>query len=140
MQNNYIPNIFKEKLSLFFNYFLSLIFMLASICLFLSLLTFDINDNSFLTSSSAQTNNIFGSFGAHFSSFILYTFGLLSYGLVILFLNTSLQLFFKKRSNYFFIKLFIFASSLILIPQTLIYLKIELELIASISEYRHPQN
>ena len=135
MQNNYIPNIFKEKLSLFFNYFLSLIFMLASICLFLSLLTFDINDNSFLTSSSGQTNNIFGSFGAYISSFVLYTFGLLSYGLVILFLITSLQLVFKKRSNYFFIKLFIFSCSLIFIPQTLIYLNIELRLIETISDW-----
>ena len=133
MQNNYIPNIFKEKFSIFFNYFRSLIFLFASIFLFLSLLTFDINDNSFLTSSNGQTNNIFGSFGAHFSSFILYTFGLLSYGLVILFCVISLQLFFRKRSNYFFIKLFIFSISLILIPQILIYLKIELKFIETIS-------
>ena len=109
--------------------------MFATIFLFLSLITFDINDNSFLTSSNGQTNNIFGSFGAHFSSFILYTFGLLGYGLVILFLIISLQLFFKKRSNYFFIRLFIFSCSLILIPQTLIYLKIELQLIETISDW-----
>ena len=119
MQNNYIPDIFKDKLSLFFSYFCSFFFMLASIFVLLSLLTFDINDNSFLTSSSGQTNNIFGYFGAYFSSFILYTFGLLGYGLVVLFLIISLQFFYKKSSNYFFIKLFVFSLSLILIPQLL---------------------
>ena len=135
MQNNYIPDIFKDKLSLFFNYFRSFFFMLVSIFVFLSLLTFDINDNSFLTSSSGQTNNIFGFFGAYFSSFILYTFGLLGYGLVILFLIISLQFFYKKSSNYFFIKLFVFSLSLILIPQLLFYLRIELDLINPISEW-----
>ena len=109
--------------------------MLVSIFVFLSLLTFDINDNSFLTSSSGQTNNIFGFFGAYFSSFVLYTFGLLGYGLVILFLIISLQFFYKKSSNYFFIKLFVFSLSLILIPQLLFYLRIELDLINPISEW-----
>ena len=135
MLNNYIPNIFKDKLSLFFNYFCSFFFILVSIFAFLSLLTFDINDNSFLTSSSGQTNNIFGFFGAYFSSFILYTFGLFGYGLVIFFLTISLQFFFRKSSNYFFIKLFIFSFSLILIPQLLFYFKIELNLIDPISEW-----
>ncbi len=135
MQNNYIPDIFKDKLSSFFNYFRSFFFMLVSIFVFLSLLTFDINDNSFLTSSSGQTNNIFGFFGAYFSSFVLYTFGLLGYGLVILFLIISLQFFYKKSSNYFFIKLFVFSLSLILIPQLLFYLRIELDLINPISEW-----
>ena len=131
MQNNYIPEIFKEKLSLFFGYFRSLIFMAASIFLFFSLLTFDINDNSFLTSSNGQTNNTFGSLGAYISSFVLYAFGLLGYGLVLLFSIISLQLFYKKSSNFFFIKLFIFSLSLILIPQIFIYLKIEFKLIDS---------
>ena len=135
MQNNYIPNIFKEKLSLFFNYFRSLIFMLASMFLLFSLLTFDIDDNSFLTSSSGQTDNIFGSFGAHISSFILYTFGLLSYGLVLFLLIISLQIFFLKYSSYFFIKLFIFSLSLVLIPQTLIYINIEVDIIDPISTW-----
>ena len=135
MQNNYIPEIFKEKLSLFFGYFRSLIFMAASIFLFFSLLTFVINDNSFLTSSNGQTNNIFGSLGAYISSFVLYAFGLLGYGLVLLFSIISLQLFYKKSSNFFFIKLFIFSLSLILIPQIFIYLKIEFKLIDSIFDW-----
>ena len=33
--------------------------MLISLFFVISLLTFDINDNSFLTNSSGQTNNIF---------------------------------------------------------------------------------
>ena len=60
MQNNYIPKIFKDKLSIFFNYLLSFFFIIVAIFIFLSLLTFDINDSSFLTSSSEQTKNILG--------------------------------------------------------------------------------
>ena len=135
MQNNYIPDILKDKLSLFFNYFLSLLFILVSILLFLSLFSFDINDNSFLTSSSEQTNNILGTLGSFLSSFILYTFGLCGYGLVILFFSISLQVFFKKPSNYFFIRLFVFSISLIFIPQTIIYLKIKLNFIGPISDW-----
>ena len=135
MQNNYIPKIFKDKLSLFFNYLRSFFFIIIAIFVFLSLITFDINDNSFLTSSSEQTKNILGFFGAYLSSFILYTFGLLSYGLVILFFVISLQLFFKKSSKYFFIRLFVFCFSLVLIPQTIIYLNIELDFIEPISEW-----
>ena len=103
MQNTYIPDILKDKLSLFFNYFRSLLFILVSIFLFLALFSFDINDNSFLTSSSEQTNNILGSLGSYLSSFILYTFGLFGYGLVILFFSISLQLFFKKKYRECFI-------------------------------------
>ena len=135
MQNTYIPDILKDKLSLFFNYFRSLLFIIFSILLFLSLFSFDINDDSFLTSSSEQTNNILGSLGSYLSSFILYTFGIFSYGLVVLFFSISLQLFFKKSSNYFFIRLFIFSLSLILIPQTIIYLKIKLNFIGPISDW-----
>ena len=65
MQNTYIPDILKDKLSLFFNYFRSLLFILVSIFLFLALFSFDINDNSFLTNSSEQTNNILGSLGSY---------------------------------------------------------------------------
>ena len=135
MQNTYIPNILKDKLSLFFNYFRSFLFMIFALFLFLSLIFFDIDDNSFLTSSSGQTNNILGSLGSYISSFTLYTFGLFSYGIVLLFFSISLHLFFKKHSNYFFIRLFIFSLSLILIPQTIINLKIKLNLIESISDW-----
>ena len=52
-----IFKIFKDKLSIFFNYLRSF-FIVVAIFVFLSLLTFDINDNSFLTSSSEQTKNL----------------------------------------------------------------------------------
>ena len=52
-----------------------------------------------------------------------------------MFFSISLQLFFKRPSNYFFIKLFIFSISLIFIPQTIIYLKIKLNFIGSISDW-----
>ena len=109
--------------------------MLAALFLILALFTFDINDNSFLTSSSEQTNNIFGHFGSYISSFIYYTFGLFGYGIALLFISISLQFFFQKHSKYFFIKLFIFSISLILIPQTFIYLNLKINLIEPISDW-----
>jgi S-DNA-T family DNA segregation ATPase FtsK/SpoIIIE len=135
MQNTYIPNIFKDKLLLFFNYFRSLLFMLIAVFLILALFTFDINDNSFLTSSSGQTNNIFGNFGSYISSFIYYAFGLFGYGIALLFISVSLQFFFEKHSNYFFIKLFIFSISLILIPQIIIYLNLKINLIEPLFDW-----
>ena len=79
MNNTYIPNILKDKLSLFFKYLYGLIHLLISIFLLAVLLSFDINDDSFLTKSSQSISNWGGELGSYISSFILYTFGLLGY-------------------------------------------------------------
>ena len=75
MNNNYIPNILKDKLSLFFGYFYGGFHFFIFIFLTISLLSFDINDNSFLTKSSQPISNLGGEIGSYVSSFIFYTFG-----------------------------------------------------------------
>ena len=90
MSNTYIPTIFKDKISLFFNYFISFIFALLAVFIALSLITFSIRDNSFLTSSDQLSTNFFGDIGSYVASFILYTFGIMGYSLVLV-LELQLQ-------------------------------------------------
>ena len=79
MRSNYIPEILKEKLSSAYRYSYALLLLLVSIFSALALYTFDINDNSFLTSTSNISGNLFGTLGSYFASFIFYTFGILGY-------------------------------------------------------------
>ena len=79
MNNKYIPEIFKEKISIFINFLYGAFLLFISIFMLASIVSFDIADNSFLTSSNSATKNILGPVGSHISSFILYTFGLMGY-------------------------------------------------------------
>ena len=117
MKNNYIPEILKEKVSLFFNYLYGFLLLLVSILSALALFSFDINENSFLTSSNKISENLVGNFGSYFASFVFYTFGVLGYMLIIFFLIYSILVFLKKDPNYIFIRMLVFFASLILIPQ-----------------------
>ena len=101
MNNNYIPQIFKEKINQTINILISLFFVLFSIALILSIWTFNIEDNSFLTSTSSQTTNLLGSIGSYVASFLLYAFGFLSYLVAIFFLVCGIQIFFGKNFKYF---------------------------------------
>ena len=121
MKNSYIPEVFKAKikksikfLNELFNLFLSIFFGIA-------LITFNINDNSFIASTSSSTLNFFGALGSYSSSFIFYTFGMMGYGLVLFFFVISILNFTHQKFNYFFIRLLGHFISLILIPQSLIY-------------------
>ena len=84
MKSNYIPQIFKEKFSLFANYFYGVFLLLVSILSALALFSFDINDNSLLTSTNSVSGNLLGTIGSYLASFIFYTFGVMGY-LIILF-------------------------------------------------------
>lgn len=86
MNNSFIPTIFKEKLLKVTQWAQGLIFLLLSVSLFLSLYTFNINDNSFLTSSNEITNNFLGLIGSYVASFLIYSFGLMSYSIVFFFI------------------------------------------------------
>ena len=86
MNNTYIPLFVKDKFASFINYFLAIIYLGVALFLGLSMITFSINDNSFLTATSKISSNIFGDLGSYFASFIYYSFGLMGYGLVIFFL------------------------------------------------------
>ena len=121
MNNNFIPQIFKEKINQTINILVSLFFVLFSIALILSIWTFNIEDNSFLTSTSSQTTNLLGSIGSYVASFLIYAFGFLSYLVAIFFLVCGVQIFFGKHFKYFFIRLFGFCLCLVLIPQTFMF-------------------
>ena len=132
MKNNYIPDIFKEKIAQSFRYLYAIFFLVIAIFSSLALLTFDINDNSFLTNTSNVTQNLLGNIGSYFASFIFYTFGVLGYLVIIFFLTSSILIIFKKMPKYIFIRLLLFFISLIIIPQTFIYYEIDFKFIESI--------
>ena len=117
MKNSYIPEIFKEKMYVSVRYLYSFSLFSISILSLLALVTFNINDNSFLTSTSYKTQNLLGDFGSYYASFIFYTFGILGYLVVLFFLIYSLLILFNKSAKYIFIRLLLFFISLILIPQ-----------------------
>ena len=125
MNNNYVPDIWKEKILKSVRLILSLIFFGLGVVLFLSLISFDINDNSFLSTSNAPNNNFLGNFGSFLASFIFYTFGLTGY-LLVIFLFLYAYTCYQKSYNFFFIRLLFFLVSLTLLPQLLYFYDISL--------------
>jgi S-DNA-T family DNA segregation ATPase FtsK/SpoIIIE len=92
------------------------------------LLSFNINDNSFLTSSSEPTHNILGPIGSYIASFLFYTFGFMAYGIILFFFTFTLKIFFNQRLNLLFLRLLFFFISLILLPLSLLEEAIEFKL------------
>ena len=121
MNNSFIPEVFKDKLANIINWFKGSLFFLLSLAIFLSVFTFNINDDSFLTKSSAATSNVTGTVGSYLASFLIYSFGLMSYLIVIFFLICSVAIFRKKEFEFFFIRLLFLLISLVLIPQVFLY-------------------
>ena len=135
MKNNYIPLFIKDKFTSFINYFLAFSYLIIAIFMGLSMFTFSINDNSFLTNTSQMSSNIFGNIGSYLASFIYYSFGLIGYGVMIFFISFSILTFMKKKPSYFFIRLLIFLIGLVFIPQTLFYFDIRFTLIEQIDTW-----
>ena len=127
LKNSYIPEVFKDKISKSIKILYGLFLLFLGIYFGIALITFNINDNSFITSTSASSVNFFGTIGSYSSSFIFYTFGIMGYGLVLFFFILSILNFTYRRTNYFFIRLLGYSISLILIPQSLIYWNIVFE-------------
>jgi S-DNA-T family DNA segregation ATPase FtsK/SpoIIIE len=121
MNNSFIPLVFKDKLVDIIIWFKGSLFFLLSLVIFLSLFTFNIKDNSFLTTSSGATSNVIGTVGSHLASFLIYSFGILSYLIVIFFFICSITTFRKKQFQLFFIRLLFLLISLVLIPQVFLY-------------------
>ena len=121
MDNSFIPVVFKEKLVNIINWFKGSLFFLISLVIFLSVFTFNINDDSFLTKSSGVTTNLIGMAGSYLASFLIYSFGLMSYLIIFFFLICALATFQKKEFEFFFIRLFFLLISIVLIPQVLLY-------------------
>ncbi len=135
MNNNYIPEIFKEKIYQTFRYIYSFSLFLISALSLVALLTFDINDNSFLTNTSYKSQNFLGDFGSYYASFIFYTFGVLGYLVILFFFIYSLLVLFNKSPQYIFIRLLLFFISLVLIPQSLLLFDINFLFIDSIETW-----
>ena len=135
MKNNFIPEILKEKIYLSLKYLYALSLLFLSCLSLLALVTFDINDNSLLTSSSYVTQNLLGSFGSYYASFIFYTFGVLGYLVSLFFLIYFLLILFNRNPKYIFIRLLLFFLSLILIPQSFFHFEINFLFIESISTW-----
>ncbi len=135
MNNNYIPQILKEKILSYLKYFVVFFYFSFGLLTILSLITFDINDNSFLTKTNIASSNIFGDYGSYYASFILYTFGILSYLLAIFFFIFSILTLFDKRPKYIFIRLIFFFISLIIMPQILIYYLNDLNILDGVSSW-----
>ena len=135
MKNNYIPTILKEKISKMISISYGLGLLIVFIMSLLALLTFSINDNSFLTSTSYPSQNLLGNLGSYYASFLFYTFGILAYLVTLFFLVFSILVLLKKNPHYLFIRLLLFFISLILIPQILIELKIEFLFIESLETW-----
>ena len=121
MNNSFIPAVFKDKLANIVNWFKGSFFFLLSFAIFLSIFTFNINDDSFLTKSSGTTSNVIGTVGSYLASFLIYSFGIMSYLIVIFFLTLSIATFRKKEFKFFFIRLLFLLISLVLIPQIFLY-------------------
>ena len=135
MNNSYIPTILKDKINFFINSLISILLIFAAIFLFLSLFSFNINDDSFLTKTSQASSNIFGDVGSYIASFIFYTFGIMGYALVFFFCNFALQTFYNKKPSFFFIRLIIFFISLSLLPQLPLYLNLNYNFIEQIKTW-----
>ena len=121
MNNNYFPAILKDKLTQSFSWMKGSFFLILSVFLFMAILTFNNNDNSFLTQTNSPPSNVVGPIGSYAASFLVYSFGLLSYLIVIFFLINSYAAFWRKNFGYFFIRLFLFLASIVLIPQSFFY-------------------
>ena len=135
MKNSYIPEILKEKILKTINIFYGLALLLLSVLSAIALLTFNINDNSFLTSTSNVSQNLLGNLGSYYASFLFYTFGILAYLVILFFLIYSIYVFVNKNPRYLFIRLLLFFISLIFIPQIFIDLKLEFTFIDSIKTW-----
>ena len=135
MNNKFFPNALKDKFTSFIKYLYGFLFFFISITLALSLISFNVEDSSFLTVTNNETKNFMGIPGSYVSSFLIYTFGIMGYLLAIFFLIYSMLIFFNQKPKYFFIRLLLFTISIILIPQILMYWKFQFPFMPNFSLY-----
>ena len=132
MNNNYVPDMWKEKILKSLKFILSLFFFIIGVVLLISLISFDINDTSFLATSNETSSNLLGNFGSYLASFVLYTFGVTGY-LLVIFLIIYAYASYQKDHKFFFIRLLFFLISLMLLPQILYFYDISFSFHENIS-------
>ena len=135
MNISFFPSVLKEKLTQSVRWINGGFFLILSISLFLAIFTFNIDDNSFLTQTNNPTSNAVGSIGSHVASFLIYSFGLLSYLIVFFLLINSFAIFKRKNYGFFFIRFLLVLISLVLIPQLFFYWDWGFKYITSISSW-----
>ena len=135
MNISFFPSVLKEKLVQSLRWIKGSFFLILSIWLFLAIFTFNINDNSFLTQTNSPTSNAVGSIGSHVASFLIYSFGLLSYLVVFFLIINSFATFKRQNYGYFFIRFLLVLISLVFIPQSFFYLGWSINYIVSISSW-----
>src|SRR5210317_685889 len=135
MNISFFPEILKAKLIQSLRWMKGGFFLILSILLFLAIFTFNINDNSFLTQTNSPTSNAVGSIGSHVASFLIYSFGLLSYLVVFFLIINSFATFKRQNYGYFFIRFLLVLISLVFIPQSFFYLGWSINYIVSISSW-----
>jgi DNA segregation ATPase FtsK/SpoIIIE, S-DNA-T family len=135
MNISFFPEILKEKLTQSLRWMKGSFFLILSILLFLAIFTFNLNDNSFLTQTDSDPSNAVGSIGSYVASFLIYSFGLLSYLIVFFLLINSFAIFSRRHYGYFFIRLLLLLVSLVLIPQSFFYWGWVLDYLSSISSW-----
>ena len=135
MNISFFPSVLKEKLVQSVRWIKGSFFLILSIFLFLAIFTFNINDNSFLTQTNSPTSNAVGSIGSHVASFLIYSFGLLSYLVVFFLIINSFASFKRQKYGYFFIRFLLVLISLVLIPQSFFYLGWSTNYVVSISSW-----
>ena len=135
MNISFFPSVLKEKLVQSLRWIKGSFFLILSIWLFLAIFTFNINDNSFLTQTNSPTSNAVGFIGSHVASFLIYSFGLLSYLVVFFLIINSFATFKRQNYGYFFIRFLLVLISLVFIPQSFFYLGWSINYIVSISSW-----
>ena len=74
-----------------------MLLFLVSILSAIALFSFNINDNSFLTSTSnISSQNLLGDPGSYYASFLFYTFGIFAYLIILFFFIYSILIFLTK--------------------------------------------
>ena len=95
--------------------FVGLIFISASICLAIALTTYSPEDPSFIYGDKEfEIKNFFGIYGSSIADFLLQSFGLVSFLLLVNFLSWGINLIVKKELKKIIFKLFLVICYLIL--------------------------
>ena len=121
MNSNFLPKSLSSLIYRTLRWFSFVTYFLVFIFIVLSLVSFDILDNSFLAASSQDINNYFGEVGSYFSSFLIYCFGTFALLIPLFFLLASIHRLLNNDFVFLFLKFFIFLISIILIEQFFIY-------------------
>ena len=101
---------------------IGLVLIIVSVSLFISFITYSPNDPSFVYGEkNLATNNFLGKYGSFISDFLLQSFGLTSFLLILTFISWGVSLIFKKEIKLLIIKS-LFIILYLILGSTFIYI------------------